>query len=220
MTHSLDPTAQAPRIALVAEDHEVFRTALAGILRDCGFQEVIEAADHDDAFRCLEDRPDLALATFDLGMPGMHGLVEMLTIRKLFPDLRLVIVTASEKRQDMLDAVAAGVHGYIPKTLARAKMATALDMVLRDQVYLPWSVTDVSNVGQGALAPEAERLQSHPALTLRQMDVLRLIRAGKSNKEIARDLLLTESTVKVHTNAIYKALGVRNRVSAASACPA
>ena len=215
MTHPLAPTAQAPRIALVAEDHEVFRTALAGILRDCGFQEVIEAADHDDAFRCLEDRPDLALATFDLGMPGMHGLVEMLTIRKLFPALRLVIVTASEKRQDMLDAVAAGVHGYIPKTLARAKMAMALDMVLRDSVYLPWSVTDVSNVGPGTLAPDA-----HPALTSRQMDVLRLIRAGKSNKQIARDLSLTENTVKVHTNAIYKALGVRNRVSAASACPA
>jgi DNA-binding NarL/FixJ family response regulator len=217
MTHSPVKHVSSGLTALVAEDHEIFRTALARILRDdCGFASVVEAGTHDDAFRFLEDRPNIDLAAFDLGMPGMHGLIEIKTIRRLYPDLRVTIVTASERRQDMLDAVAAGVHGYIPKTLARTRMAAAFNAVLQDQVFLPWSITDVSAIERAAAA-EADHPQNHPSLTVRQMEVLRLIRAGKSNKEIARDLNLTESTVKVHTNALYRALGVRNRVSAASA---
>jgi DNA-binding NarL/FixJ family response regulator len=206
----------AGRTALVADDHGVYRMALAAILkRDCGFQTVLEAGSLDDAVQQLGERDDITFVTFDLGMPGMESVASLQSIREVFPHLGIAVVTASEKRDDMIGAIFAGVHGYITKTLPSEEIAAALNSVLKGNIFLPWSISQLSTTPRGEVEVQ-EHTSVGVKLTTRQSEVLNLIRLGKSNKEIARALGLTENTIKVHTNALYRALGVRNRVSAAS----
>lgn len=202
--------------ALVAEDHELFRLGLASLLRHrCGFEQVIEATGFDDALEKLGQCGVVTFATFDLDMPGMKGVADLGAVRRIFPQLAIVVVTASGRRDDIIAALVAGASGFVPKTLGTAEIGDALDAVLDGVVYVPWSVT-VLSPGVGDALPPDERAVSDVRLTVRQQDVLRLIRAGMSNKAIAARLGLTESTVKVHANALYRALGVRTRAEAAS----
>lgn len=211
----------AHRVALVADDHEVFRSAIATILqRDCGFRTVLQVASMDEAIEKLGEDEAITFATFDLGMPGVRGAESLHSVRQIFPLLRAVVVAGSERREDIFAAMIAGMHGYVPKTLSTIQIARALNMVVDGMIYLPWSVTKLPptvDYGADLVDMNCPPISSvHGKLTPRQRDVLNCIRAGKSNKEIARALGLTESTVKVHTNALYRTLGVRNRVGAAS----
>ena len=143
-------------------------------------------------------------------------------VRELFPRTRVVVVSASQRRQDILMALEAGVHGYVPKGLGADDLAKALQLILEGFVYVPASLPEVPSARSRAAARgaearpagEAERLAT---LTPRQRDVLQLIVAGKSNKEIARALNLGEGTVKVHLAALFRNLGVNNRAAAAAA---
>ncbi|WP_158811695.1 response regulator transcription factor [Beijerinckia sp. L45] len=208
------------RVALVADDHELFRSAISTILQlHCGFHKVFEVASLDEAIEKLGENEAITFATFDLGMPGINRAENLHSVRQIFPDLRAVVVAGSERRDDMFAAMIAGMHGYIPKTMSTPKIAAAFQMVVEGKIFLPWSVAQLpaadDKIEPGDVYFTTPAFQGK--LTPRQRDVLTCIRAGKSNKEIARALGLTESTVKVHTNALYRTLGVRNRVGAASA---
>jgi DNA-binding NarL/FixJ family response regulator len=204
------------KTALVAEDHEVFRMGLATILRrSCGFQAVIETASLDEAVQILGENNDVTFATFDLAMPGMQSISNLYSVRQIFPDLALTVVSASERREDIIAAITAGVHGYVPKTLNTAEIGDALNWVLEGRLFLPWSVSKLPPPSDDRIEPDAA-VGSHVKLTNRQQAVLRLIKEGRSNKEIANALSLTENTVKVHANALFRALGVNSRSAAAS----
>lgn len=205
-------------VALVADDHELFRSGFSMMLkRDCGFFDVIETNTLDEALQVLGDRGDVSFATLDLAMPGMESPYSLQSVREIFPELCVAVVTGSRRREDILSALAAGAHGYVLKSWSAAEIARAIQTILSGQIFVPWSLAELPREDfSQAVRSFALGKSAAVHLTHRQQEVLHLIRNGKSNKEIARLLNLTESTVKVHANGLYRALGVRNRSGAAA----
>ena len=206
------------QIALVADDHELYRTGLSSLLRhSLRFEQVIEVATFQDALARLGSNQLISLATLDLAMTGVNGAVSLQLIRRLRPTLPVAVITGSTRREDLLQALAAGVQGYAPKTLCATELARGLETVLDGRLFVPPALFDPTATWP---EPTDERTKEEPSpveLTPRQRQVVRLIAQGKSNKEIARALHLAEGTIKVHVNALYRTLSVRNRASAVAA---
>ena len=204
-------------IALIADDHELFRAGLSSLLkRDCGFALVIEAGSLDAAMQVLGENPAITFASFDLAMPGVENALSLRSVREVFPHVRVAVVSGSGGRDDIFLALQAGLHGYVPKTLDVNEIVSAFQKIIKGEIFVPPLIADLAPQAELPTGTDVARLpESSKKLTPRQNDVLRLIRCGKSNKEIARSLNLTESTVKVHAVALYRALGVHNRYGAA-----
>lgn len=204
--------------ALIADDDEFFRIALKSILSDrLGIGEVIESGSLDEALEVLGNSDHLDIALFDLAMPGMESSASLGAVRTLFPDTRVVVVSSSRRRDDILTALGTGVHGYIPKGYRVEELTRAIRMIMGGEIYVPPSLAEVSSdVAEPVRTEGANPLSVRGVtLTTRQWDVLRLIVEGRSNKEIARALNLGEGTVKIHLAAVFRNLGVRNRSAAA-----
>jgi len=202
------------KTALIADDDEYFRMAVRVILiEQLGFSRVIEAPSLDEAIECLSRQGDVSLALFDLSMPGMKSAASLRAVREGFTDLKIAVVSGSRRREDVLLALTNGVNGYVPKSLGPSKIMHALASVMDGLVYVPYLITEISaeENAQAGIDPK-NALQS---LTPRQKDVLRVLVAGKSNKEIARILDLGEGTVKVHISALFRILGTSSRSAAA-----
>ena len=208
----------AGSVAIVADDDEFFRMAIAALLvRHLGFARVVETGSLDEALAALAETPGTRLALFDLRMPGMAGAGSVAAVRECHPAVKTVILSASTDRADVLTALSAGSHGYVPKTLGAAEVVRAVGAVLDGAIYVPAFMA----VPPPPAAPSAARSGQATAggeavLTPRQSEVLGLIVAGRSNKEIARALELGEGTVKVHVAALLRTLGVANRAGAAA----
>lgn len=210
----------APRIALTADDDEFFRAALRFILSSrLGFSEVIETGSFDDALEHLTGRGDISLALFDLAMPGMDSPGSLRTVREFFPNTKVAMVSASKARGDILMTLDAGAHGYVSKDLSMAEMTEILCKIVEGWIYVPPSVADVSSASEAATflhGRSTRQTGDVGTLTPRQRQVLDLLIAGKSNKEIARALQLSDGTIKVHMAALFKNLGVNSRSAAAA----
>lgn len=191
---------------LLADDHAVFREGLRLLMEARHFAtHVLEAADAEQAGRVVENCKDLDMAVLDLFMPGMEGFTFVRQLRARYPDLPIVLLTASEKRHDLRAAMEAGVTGYIPKSFAIADILSALRSILSGEPFFPDEAMEVDDV------PEDLR---DVALSPRQKEVLSLIARGHSNKEIARILDTALPTVKNHVANIFEKLGTSNRVAA------
>jgi DNA-binding NarL/FixJ family response regulator len=140
-------------------------------------------------------------------------------VSESFPTIRVVVVSSSSRRSDIIGALDAGAHGYIPKMLGIAELREALALVLQGVIYVPPSVADLTSAGAEPPVdlPGARAKPAKVALTPRQRQVLELVVQGKSNKEMARALNLGEGTVKIHMAALFRALGVTSRAGAAAA---
>lgn len=205
--------------AIVADDHELFRTGLAEILRrDLHFGVVSEARSIDDTVAALEANLDVTFMTLDLAMPGMRGASTVQELRGAYPSVRICVITASDKRDDILLLLQAGVHGFIPKALGILEIKTAMQRVIGGQIYVPpaLSITgaDKPDVMPGPEGAGRAVSAKDARLSPRQREVLSLMAKGCSNKEIARNLGLAEGTIKVHVNALFRSLGAHNRVTA------
>jgi len=203
-----------PRQFVIADDHALFRTGLRLLLNDgCGPGEVREAANVAELRALLTENSDVDLVVVDLFMPGMNGGPTVRELRASFPGLRFVVMSASEQRQHVLDALAAGAFGYIPKSLEPPAMVAAFTQILNGGIYAPTLL-----LTEPTLEPEpanhASNAQLLATLTPRQCEVLRLLGKGQANKEIARALDISEGTVKIHLAAIFRLLDVRNRTEA------
>lgn len=198
---------------LVADSHPLCREGLTTLFaRNLGLSHLIEACDLPTVMAKLAARPSVELVTIDLGLLGARKREGLRDLRVKYPEVRVVVVTASRDRDVVLDSLGAGVHGYIPKDFPVQEMADALRTVLAGQIYVPPFLSDL-NVRKTSVANENGG--ADPAsLTGRQLEVLNLLAAGRSNKEIARLLCIAEGTVKVHIAAAFRMLGVHNRVSA------
>jgi len=202
---------------LIADDHPLFREAIHNVIAD-GFEgsEVMETSDLDSALGLTQEHDDPDLILLDLNMPGMHGLNGLMTLRNEAPTIPVVIVSAEEDKQVVLQAITYGAVGFITKSSPRAQMTEAIEQILNGNVYLPSDIIRSGKQtprrsGQDAPGIAPELLQ---ALTRKQLLVLERMTKGESNKQIAYYLDNAETTVKAHVSAILRKLGVQNRVQA------
>lgn len=193
---------------LLADDHPLFRDGVRHVLSQLSTQvEILDAPDFPGVFRIAALHPDLDLALVDLYMPGMPGRAGVAAFRQQFPEIPLVILTASESTQDMKAVIGAGALGYILKSYPAPLMLDALRRVLEGGMFMPEAPALTT---EETARPGGEKI----SLTTRQLQVLALLAEGKPNKLIARALQLTEGTVKIHVAAIFRALEVSNRTEA------
>lgn len=199
---------------LVVDDHPLIREALRTVLGTLGDGvDVLAADDCAAGFALAEAHPDLDLVLLDLQLPGLAGIAAVREWRRQQPTLALVVLSAASDRATVLDALRAGAAGFIPKSSTNEIMLTAIRLVLAGGKYLP-----PETLATGLEDPSPRpRTKFVPALSGRQMEVLRLIAQGQSNKEICRVLGLAERTVKAHVTAVLRALDVDSRTQAAVA---
>jgi DNA-binding NarL/FixJ family response regulator len=201
---------------LIADDDEFFRLALRTVLlRDVDAGQVLEASSLDEALDQLSKAEQVSLAVFSLAMPGMRGASVLRSVREDYPNIRVVVASASTSRADMLEALSVGAHGFIPKGAGVGELSQALQAVRGGAIYVPSSIADISGESNSE-QPTAARSDQNHSLTRRQHDVLELVVKGLSNKQIAAALGLGEGTVKVHVAAVFRVLGVTSRSAAAA----
>ncbi|HMM47382.1 MAG TPA: response regulator transcription factor [Thiobacillaceae bacterium] len=199
---------------LLADDHPLMREGLRQVLSQLDpSTEIVDAHDYPSLFAQTMAHPDLDLALVDLNMPGFVGMQGITRFRSLFPDVPLVVLSASESPQDIHDSLEAGALGYIPKAASSAEMLEALQRVLAGHVYVPPGLPGVVTASEPAAPADFETLQQS-GLTTRQLEVVRLLAQGCTNKTIASMLAMSEGTVKVHITAIFRAFNVSNRTEA------
>jgi DNA-binding NarL/FixJ family response regulator len=203
---------------ILADDHTLFRNGLALLLKahsnDC---DVWEGDGLDAALAVAEAHPDADVALLDLNMPGMDGVRGIRRFVESHPGLPLIILTGAEAQQHIQDVLTAGASGFIPKSSTPAVMLSAIRLVLSGGTYVPPQAL----ANAPAAAPHSQvgsnvRERAQAQLTERQMQVLRLLAAGKPNKAICRELDIEEGTVKAHIATIFRVLDVSNRTEAAS----
>jgi len=200
---------------LIVDDHPVVRDGLAALLRQLAPEVAVLLAEGGPQGLDLGQRhPDLDLVILDLAMPGSDGFAMLQEFGRLLPQLPVVVVSSSEDPRDVRRALASGALGYIPKSAPPRTILAAVRFVLSGNVYVPALLAQNPASAQAAADDSARK--SVASLTRRQIDVLRLLREGRSNKEIGRTLGLSEKTVKVHVTALFKALNVANRTQAAA----
>jgi two-component system nitrate/nitrite response regulator NarL len=195
---------KVPLRVLVADDHDLLRETVAAFLVAEGF----EAHASVDAFTALQevltdDRFDLALV--DEALPGMGGLAGLGALILEQPGTPLALMSASTSRALAEAALAAGACGFVPKKMAARAMVSAVRLMASGEKFTPMGLLQAEPAPESPLA----------TLTAREVAVLRGICAGKSNKEIARDLDLQEVTVKLHAKTLCRKLVAKNRTHAA-----
>ncbi len=203
-------TSQPIRL-VIADDHPLFREGVVRSLREAGgFEVAAEAASGPEAIAAIgSQKPDLAL--LDISMPG-SGLVAAAEITERFPDVRVVMLTASEASDDVMAALRAGASGFVLKGIGSAALAEILRGVMDGASYVPPALAARLLVETRHAGSEDDPLAS---LSARETEVLRLVSTGLSNKEVALRLDLMEKTVKHHMTSILGKLRVRNRTEAA-----
>ena len=203
---------------LVADDHPLFRDALQTVISGgLAGSQLLEAESLADAIALIEANTELDLLLLDLSLPDAEGLEGLTRLREAFPSLPVAIVSAHQERQLVLDAITLGAVGYIPKSTPREALLAALTQILEGQLYLPPDV--MRRPAPRAAAPQPTNSSSSTSerlarLTDKQLEVLACMTTGMSNKHIARELVIAETTVKTHVSAILRKLNATSRVHA------
>jgi len=193
---------------VIADDHSVVRQGLRMFLAlDPDFEVVGEAADGAEALRVAHQlRPDIVL--MDMLMPVMDGITATGRVRQELPDTEVIALTSVLEDSAVVGAIKAGAIGYLLKDTQADELCRMIKAAAAGQVQL--SPQAAARLVREVRAPE------HPqSLTEREIDVLRLLAAGKANKEIAATLIIGEKTVKTHVSNILMKLGVQSRTQAA-----
>nr|WP_300309855.1 response regulator transcription factor [Halomonas sp.] len=204
---------------LVADDHPLFRDALSGVVDSAlPGSELCEADCFSDLLVRLGENDEVDLVLLDLNLPDVAGLDGLARLRQHFPEVPVAVVSAESDRRIVLDALDLGAVGYVPKSTPRSALMAALRQILDGQVYLPAELlrrpASPSLHQPAAETPSSEFEQRLEQLTAKELNVLMLLIRGGSNKAIARQLDIAETTVKTHVSAILKKLGVTSRVQA------
>jgi DNA-binding NarL/FixJ family response regulator len=204
---------------LVIDDHALIREALRNVLGELKRgATVLEAADYAQALQALREHPDLGLIMLDLGLPDRDGFEVLAELRERHPAISVVVLSARNDRDNVVKALNLGALGFIPKSARREVMLGALNLVFAGGVYIPPDILAHDErpapSTAGTTPPQPAASPADLGLTERQLEVLALMRQGKSNKAICRALDLAEPTVKNHVTAILKALKASNRTEA------
>ncbi|MFT4113735.1 response regulator [Silvibacterium sp.] len=190
---------------LVVDDHKIVRQGLVALLNTVSdFEVIAEASDGLEAVEVWrQHKPDVTL--MDLRLPGLGGADSISRIREFAPAARIIVLTTFDGDEDIYRALQAGARGYLLKGMDLDELTEAIHAVHSGRSRIPAQVAEKL----------AERMGG-PGLTTRELEVLKRIVAGRSNKEIASDLFISEATVKTHVNSILGKLGVADRTHAAT----
>ncbi|MDF0521569.1 response regulator transcription factor [Bradyrhizobium yuanmingense] len=199
---------------LIVEDHPLFREALEGALQMVApAAEILQATSIDGALEQAAAAAELDLILLDLSMPGTTGLSGIIRIRKAFPRIPVVIVSGHQDAQIVAGALSLGVSGYILKSSSKQELAQSIGEVLRGAVCVPAVYRGLVRP-QRAAGPAQDLLKRLHELTPQQLRVLEMLKRGLQNKQIAFELNISETTVKVHVSDILRKLNVLSRTKA------
>jgi DNA-binding NarL/FixJ family response regulator len=191
---------------LIVDDHPLYREGMASALRRRMPEiEMLGADSAEEGLSALAAAPDVDLVLIDVRLPGMDGFAALALYASHYPAVARVLISGQGERELVTRAFAGGASGFIHKSMTIAEIVLAIQRVLDGGVFIP----------QDPGGEESEDTEGAAAgITLRQLEVLRLLGEGRTNKEIAATLHITERTAKAHVAAIFEALGVDNRTRA------
>jgi DNA-binding NarL/FixJ family response regulator len=193
---------------MLVDDHPVVRDGLHGVFAaDEDFEVVAEAGDGQEALARVA-RVEVDVVLLDLRMPRMGGVETIRALAAQAPDVRVLVLTTFDTDRDVLPAIEAGATGYLLKDASAAELKAAVRAAYAGQPVLAPSVAG-RLIGQVRRGPDS-------TLSPREVEVLRLVAAGTTNRETARRLLISEATVKTHLLHLYEKLGVNDRAAAVS----
>ncbi len=211
------PAVCEPISILVVDDHTLFRRGLTALLaRDPRFQVIGDAADAGEAQRrAAELQPDLIL--LDNHLPGVNGVDALPALRETAPAARVLMLTVSEDERDLATALRNGASGYLLKTMEGEALANAIIRAMRGEAVVADEMTGklVAAYRDAAATPALPPVSPLAQLSPREMEILSCIARGASNKVIARELGIAETTVKIHVQHLLRKLDVASRVQAA-----
>ena len=204
--------AAGMRVMLV-DDHPIVQEIVCAVLaRTLEPAEIHVEKDLAGALgRARAQAAPFDLVLLDLGLPGCSGITALTRFRKAFPKVPVIVISAVEDPETVRAALDAGARGYIPKTSSTGVMAAALRLVASGGTYVP---TEALNAQSKAANATKRARASRLGLSERQSEVLRGIAKGLPNRQIARELGISENTVKQHARTVFRALGVRTRTGA------
>ncbi|MCG7531099.1 response regulator transcription factor [Psychrobium sp. MM17-31] len=199
---------------IIADDHPLFRTALKQAIVECiDDAQILEAECFEEVLEAVEANPSLEIVFLDLHMPGNNGFTGLMQLQNHYPDLVVIMVSSDDNVETMQKAISFGAAAFIPKSADLSTIASAIEVVLDGEVWLP------EHVDQALTDDTQTKANQHLAkqlaqLTPQQYVVLTQIADGRLNKQIAYDLDIKETTVKKHVSAILLKLEVNNRTLA------
>jgi len=206
---------------LVVDGHPLIVEGLHQLLRQLDSEvEVLDAVTGDDGLRLADAHPDADILLLGVEMPDSKGLALLRTLSERHPYLRVVVMSTTVRREDVVQVMGLGAMAFLPKKSPRLLMLHALRLVMMGGVYVPRSTFDSAadedaESAKAAHPPERKSVTARElGLTDRQAQVLALIMEGKSNKIICRELGLADGTVKIHVAAILRTLNVGTRTQA------
>jgi two-component system response regulator NreC len=196
-----------PTRVSLADDHSLIRQALRALLEKQGFQVVSEASNGQEALRSVEKtQPDVAI--LDIGMPVLNGMDAARELMKSSPKTRVILVTQHDEDQYVMEALRAGVRGYVLKSQAAEDLVHAIQEVCRGSVYLS------PNVSSAVVDAYLSKTYASPdPLSGRERQVLQLIGEGKSTKAIATHLGISVKTAESHRARLMKKLDIHETAS-------
>lgn len=199
-----------PDKIIVADDHPLFRQALLETLRSkLTHTQWLEAENVNELNTLLTANTDADLLLLDLNIPGAHGFNTLIHVRRHFPQIPVVVVSAYDDVDTISSAMEHGSSGFVPKSTPVETIFFAINEVFSGKIWTPPSFS--AQTVQSGKSDIAERIAS---LTPQQYKILMMFAEGLLNKQIAYDLHVSEATIKAHATAIFKKLNVRNRTQA------
>lgn len=196
-----------PYTIVIADDHPLFRNALfQSIHMAISGTNLLEADSQDSLFSLLDKSGDIDLLLLDLKMPGSNGVSGLIQLRQQYPELAIVVISASEEDSVIQQVYNHGAFGFIPKSSDMHTLLSALKQILNGEPYFPATISHSDHYQQ--LTTKIS------ALTPQQYKVSTMLTEGLLNKQIAYELNVSEATIKAHMTAIFRKLEVKNRTQA------
>lgn len=209
---------------LIADDHALIRQGMVHALKDNSMTEtIVEAEDRESVISQLEQHVDIGVVLLDLFMPGAKDFDLLIHICNNYPDIPVIIISAAEAPEYMRKSIDLGASGFIPKSAPMEIMLSAIQLVKSGGIYIPVDMMHIKSNSDQIRPPQPAAMnireieeneivtKAAENLTKRQRQVLELLAKGKANKEVARELGVSEHTIKIHVTAILRLFNASNR---------